>query len=99
MRVPDRDGEFRKLIRAISDNGWGIMAMGSVRSPRQPDTWDLILKVRRAPHAELMEVLQGLHEQEIVDVRKRRPIRPNGRVCDEHPRYVCRELAGCGQRA
>src|SRR5574337_695040 len=26
MRVPDRDGEFRKLVRAISDKGWGIMA-------------------------------------------------------------------------
>lgn len=70
MRVPDRQGEFSRLTRAISERGWGIMAMGSVRSPRQPDKWDLILKVRRAPHAELMQVLQGLHDQEIVDVRE-----------------------------
>jgi acetoin utilization protein AcuB len=70
MRVPDRQGEFSRLTRAISERGWGIMAMGSVRSPRQPDKWDIILKVRRAPHGELMEVLQGLHEQEIVDVRE-----------------------------
>ena len=70
MRVPDRQGEFSRLTRAISERGWGIMAMGSVRSPRQPDKWDLILKVRRAPHNELMEVLKGMHEQEIVDVRE-----------------------------
>ena len=35
MRVPDRDGEFRKLIRVISENGWGIMALGSVRTPKR----------------------------------------------------------------
>lgn len=70
MRVPDRQGEFSRLTRAISERGWGIMAMGSVRSPRQPEKWDIILKVRHARHAELMEVLSGLHEQEIVDVRE-----------------------------
>jgi acetoin utilization protein AcuB len=70
MRVPDRHGEFSRLTRAISERGWGIMAMGSVRSPRQPEKWDIILKVRHAKHAELMEVLSGLHEQEIVDVRE-----------------------------
>lgn len=70
MRVPDRLGEFSRLTRAISERGWGIMAMGSVRSPRQPDRWDIILKVRHAQRAELMEVLAGLPEQEIVDVRE-----------------------------
>ena len=70
MRVPDRMGEFSRLTRAISERGWGIMAMGSVRSPRQPDKWDIILKVRHAKRPELMEVLSGLHEQEIVDVRE-----------------------------
>jgi acetoin utilization protein AcuB len=70
MRVPDRHGEFSRLTRAIAERGWGIMAMGSVRTPRQPDKWDIILKVRHAKHAELMEVLSGLHEQEIVDVRE-----------------------------
>lgn len=70
MRVPDRLGEFSRLTRAISERGWGIMAMGSVRSPRQPDKWDIILKVRHASHADLMQVLSGLHEQEIIDVRE-----------------------------
>ena len=70
MRVPDRIGEFRKLVRVVSDKGWGIMAMGSVRSPRQPNKWDIVLKVRHAAQGELIMALRGIEEQEIVDVRE-----------------------------
>ena len=70
MRVPDRDGEFRKLIRAISDNGWGIMALGSVRSPRQPDHWDLIVKVRHCGREELVQALGTIADQELIDLRE-----------------------------
>jgi acetoin utilization protein AcuB len=73
MRVPDRLGEFRKLVRAIGDRGWGIMAMGSVRSPRDPQHWDIILKVRWCEREELMEVLKGIPDQVIVDIRETRP--------------------------
>jgi acetoin utilization protein AcuB len=69
MRVPDRIGEFRKLTRPISDKGWGIMAMGSVRSPRRPGYWDIILKVRHCTKEELLSVLQALEDQELVDIR------------------------------
>lgn len=69
MRVPDRLGEFRKLTRPISDKGWGIMAMGSVRSPRRPGYWDIILKVRHCDKEELLSVLKVLEEQEVVDIR------------------------------
>ena len=70
MRVPDRMGEFRKLVRAVSEHNWGIMAMGSVRSPKQPDKWDLVLKVRYCTKGELIEVLKGIEDQEIIDVRE-----------------------------
>lgn len=73
MRVPDRLGEFRKLVRAIGDKGWGIMAMGSVRSPRDPQHWDIILKVRWCEREELLEVLKGIPDQVIVDIRETRP--------------------------
>jgi acetoin utilization protein AcuB len=69
MRVPDRLGEFRKLTRPISDRGWGIMAMGSVRSPRRPGYWDIILKLRHCTKEELLTVLQSLEDQELVDIR------------------------------
>ncbi|MEK7788063.1 MAG: CBS domain-containing protein [Chloroflexota bacterium] len=74
MRVPDRMGEFRKLTRAISEPGWGIMAMGSVRTPRQPDRWDIILKVRYCTRDELVAVLSKVEDQEIVDIRETRSV-------------------------
>lgn len=72
MRVPDRSGELRKLVRAIGDKGWGIMALGSVRTPKDPQHWDIVLKVRHCQHAELMEVLKSIPDQQIVDVRETR---------------------------
>ena len=74
MRVPDRNGEFRKLVRVISEKGWGLMAMGSVRTPRQPDRWDIILKVRHCTHDELLAALGKVEDQEIVDVRETRSV-------------------------
>jgi acetoin utilization protein AcuB len=70
VRVPDRDGEFRKLIRVISDNGWGIMALGSVRTPKRPDRWDLIVKVRHAQRDELVRAISQIDDQELVDLRE-----------------------------
>ena len=70
MRVPDRMGEFRKLLRAISDRGWGVMAMGSVRSPKHPDQWDLVVKVRHCSRDELAAALQEIPDQQIVDLRE-----------------------------
>jgi len=70
VRVPDRAGEFRKLIRVISDNGWGIMALGSVRAPKRPDRWDLIVKVRFAQRDDLVRAIGQIEGQELVDLRE-----------------------------
>src|SRR5262245_136113 len=70
VRVPDRHGEFRKLIRVLSDNGWGIMALGSVRSPKRPDHWDLIVKVRHCERDELVAAISQIEDQELVDLRE-----------------------------
>ena len=70
IRVPERMGEFRKIVRVIADNGWGLMAMGSVRSPRRPGFWDVVVKVRYAGRDELVAALSAIEDQEIVDVRE-----------------------------
>ncbi|MBM4422330.1 MAG: CBS domain-containing protein [Chloroflexi bacterium] len=70
MRVPDRLGEYRRLIRAISDRGWGVMAMGSVRTPKRTDAWDIILKVRHCTQGELLLALKEIEEQEVIDIRE-----------------------------
>lgn len=73
MRVPDRMGEFRKLTRPIAEHNWGIMAMGSVRSPKDPGRWDIILKVRHCSRDELLAVLNAIEDQELVDFRETKP--------------------------
>lgn len=70
MRVPDRRGEFSKLAGALAAKGWGIMAMGSVRTPKDADHWDIVLKVRNCQKDELVAVLKELEEQQIIDVRE-----------------------------
>jgi acetoin utilization protein AcuB len=70
IRVPDREGEFRKIVRVINDRGWGLMAMGSVRSPRNLGFWDVVVKVRYCTRAELVAALKSIPDQDIADVRE-----------------------------
>ncbi len=70
MRVPDRRGESNKLSSAISTSGWGVMSWGSARSPKQPDHWDIVIKVRGCQKDELQAVLSKLEGQEIIDLRE-----------------------------
>lgn len=73
VRVPDRIGEFRKLVQAVSAHGWGIMAMGCVRSPRHPETWDIVMKVRYCGRDELLTALGAIEDQTLVDLRETAP--------------------------
>jgi acetoin utilization protein AcuB len=70
VRVPNRRGEFHKLIHAIGDRGWGIMAMGSARSPRIEDHWDVVLKIRRCSAEDIAEVVRTIEGQELIDIRE-----------------------------
>ncbi len=72
MRIPDRGGESAKLAGAISEKGWGIMAWGSVRTPKQPDHWDTVLKISGCTKEELIPVLEGIEDQQVIDVRETR---------------------------
>ncbi|MDX8400507.1 MAG: CBS domain-containing protein [Gallionellaceae bacterium] len=70
MRAPDKTGEFMKLSSAIAAKGWGIMAMGSVRTPKLPDHWDIVLKVCRCTEQELIKTLEAIENQQVIDVRE-----------------------------
>lgn len=70
IRVPDKIGEYAKITSAIADNGWGIYTSGGVPSPKKPEYWDVIVKVRNAPRDDLITVLEKIEGQEIVDVRE-----------------------------
>jgi hypothetical protein len=44
--------------------------MGSVRSPKHPDYWDLVVKVRRCNRDELMAVIAAIPDQQVMDLRE-----------------------------
>ncbi|NNJ11889.1 CBS domain-containing protein [Chloroflexales bacterium ZM16-3] len=70
LRVPDREGEFRKIMLALATSNWGVMAMGCVRSPRHPGFWDVLVKVRYCEREELVAELKKIAGQEIIDIRE-----------------------------
>ncbi len=45
VRVPNVTGEYSKISGVLLENEWDVMASGGVRTPKQPDYWDLILKI------------------------------------------------------
>jgi acetoin utilization protein AcuB len=70
IRVPDKVGEFTKVTSAVSSQGWGIYASGSVPAPKHPGYWDMVVKVRGVPKDDLVAVLQKIEGQEILDARE-----------------------------
>ena len=70
MRMSNETGEGAKLTGAISAQGWEIMAVGSVRAPKQPDHWDMVLKISGCTKDELVHVLEGVEGQQLLDIRK-----------------------------
>lgn len=69
MRVPNRDGEFSRLTNPLTEHGWSIMALGSVRSPKDDNFWDIVLKVSGGKQAELQSILESISDQELLDIR------------------------------
>lgn len=69
IRMPNKKGELAKVTGAISSQGWGIYASGGVRTPKDPDHWDCVLKVRDVPKEDLLAVLKTIEGQEVIDVR------------------------------
>jgi len=69
VRMPNQKGELAKVTGAISDQGWGIYASGGVPTPKDPNHWDCVFKVRNVPREELLSVLESIEGQEVIDIR------------------------------
>lgn len=69
IRVPDKVGEYAKIFNAISEKGWGIYASGGAATPKQPEFWDIVIKVRRTSEDDLHAVLKGIEGHEVIDIR------------------------------
>jgi len=70
IRMPNVRGELAKMVGALGEQGWGIVACGGVPAPKQPDLWEAVVKIRNAPKEDVVAVLSRVEGQEIVDVRE-----------------------------
>jgi acetoin utilization protein AcuB len=70
VRMPNQKGELAKLISAIADRGWGIYASGGVRTPKDPDHWDCVIKIRGVSQDEVVAALEKVEGQKLIDARQ-----------------------------
>lgn len=69
MRMPDRSGEFTKLIKALAQKKWGVMGIGTYPSPRHKGFYDTVVKVVGVTIDEAKVALENIEDQELVDIR------------------------------
>jgi acetoin utilization protein AcuB len=70
MRMPDRRGEFAKLMTVLGEQGWGVMGVGTYPSPRREGYYDAVLKIPKVALADVQETLSQIPGQEIIDIRE-----------------------------
>ncbi|MDF1500050.1 MAG: CBS domain-containing protein [Anaerolineales bacterium] len=69
IRIPNKVGEYAKIFSAISKHGWGIYASGGAETPKQPEFWDIVIKVREVSEEDLRAVLEGIEGHKVIDIR------------------------------
>lgn len=69
VRMPNRPGEFTKLIAVLAEHRWGVMGVGTFPTRRHPGFYDTVLKIPDVTVDEVRAALSAIPDQEIVDVR------------------------------
>lgn len=70
MRMPDRNGELGKIYGVVYGKGWGMRAVGGLKSPVVAGKWDAVIKVHRCETVqEVVDALSVIEDQEILDAR------------------------------
>jgi acetoin utilization protein AcuB len=70
MRMPNKKGEFSRLMTTVTSQGWGIMGIGTFPSRREPGSYDMVLKIPNASADDVKAILSQVEGQEIVDIRE-----------------------------
>jgi acetoin utilization protein AcuB len=70
MRMPNQKGEFVKLMSVLSEQGWGVMGVGTYPSPRREGYYDAVLKIPEVTLAEVEKVFSQVPGHDIVDIRE-----------------------------
>lgn len=69
VRMPDKKGEFAKLMRVLGENEWGVMAIGTYPTHRQKGLYDVVLKIPQVTADEVHAAFSQIEGQEVVDIR------------------------------
>ncbi len=69
VRMPNRPGEFSKLMTALGDQNWGVMGIGTYPSPKADGFYDAVLKIRLVAAARVEDILNQIPDQEVIDIR------------------------------
>ena len=69
VRMPNRHGEFVKLMAVLVERQWGVMGIGTFPTRRDPSTYDAVIKIPNVTIEEVQKALANIPNQAIVDIR------------------------------
>jgi acetoin utilization protein AcuB len=69
VRMPDRMGEFVKLMSVLVERKWGVMGIGHFPARRAPGFYDVVVKIPGVTIEEVKAAIQSVPEQQIIDIR------------------------------
>jgi acetoin utilization protein AcuB len=69
VRMPNKKGEFAKLMRVLGENEWGVMGIGTYPTHRQEGMYDAVLKIPQVTADAVRTAFSQIEGQEVVDIR------------------------------
>lgn len=69
VRMPNKKGEFAKLMKVLGENEWGVMGIGTFPSYRLEGLYDVVLKIPHVSEEEVLAAFSKIEAQEVVDIR------------------------------
>ena len=70
MRMPNRHGEFARLMAALVEHQLGVMGVGIYPAPRAPGYYDAVLKIISVSAEEIKQIFGKVEGQEMIDIRE-----------------------------
>ena len=69
VRMPNKKGEFAKLMKVLGDNNWGVMGIGTYPTHRNEGFYDVVLKIPEVSADDVRTAFSQIEDQEVVDIR------------------------------
>jgi acetoin utilization protein AcuB len=69
VRMPNKKGEFTKLMKVLGENDWGVMGIGTYPTHRKEGWYDVVLKIPHVSAEQVHDAFSKIEAQEVVDIR------------------------------